>query len=79
MYGLRYTLCAYSSRILNILTVRYYGVSEFYLSVFKIVLMMGLIVYTFITMVGGSPDRDPYGFRYWKNPVCLTDNTPICI
>lgn len=31
--------------------------------------MIGLIAYTFITMVGGNPDHDPYGFRYWKNPV----------
>lgn len=56
-------------RILNILTVRYFGVSEFYLSFFKIILMLGLILYTFITMVGGNPRHDAYGFRYWHDPV----------
>lgn len=40
------------------------------MSIFKVFLMLGLISYTFITMVGGNPDRDPYGFRYWKDPVC---------
>ncbi|PYH96908.1 hypothetical protein BO71DRAFT_153804 [Aspergillus ellipticus CBS 707.79] len=54
--------------VLNILTVRYFGVSEFYLSFFKIILMVGLILYTFITMVGGNPRHDAYGFRYWNDP-----------
>ncbi|RAL14769.1 general amino acid permease [Aspergillus homomorphus CBS 101889] len=54
--------------ILNTLTVRYFGVAEFYLSICKIVLMLGLICYTFVTMVGGNPHHDAYGFRYWKDP-----------
>lgn len=56
-------------RILNALTVRYFGISEFYLSIFKILLISGLIMYTFITMVGGNPRHDVYGFRYWNDPV----------
>ncbi|RAH66747.1 general amino acid permease [Aspergillus aculeatinus CBS 121060] len=54
--------------ILNVLTVRYFGVAEFYLSICKIILMIGLICYTFVTMVGGNPHHDAYGFRYWKDP-----------
>lgn len=54
---------------LNGLAVRYFGITEFYLSIFKIFLMVGLMFYTFITMVGGNPDHDAYGFRYWDNPV----------
>ncbi|EMD94369.1 hypothetical protein COCC4DRAFT_43835 [Bipolaris maydis ATCC 48331] len=53
---------------LNMVTVRYFGVAEFYLSIFKVLLMLGLFVYTFITMVGGNPLHDAYGFRYWKDP-----------
>lgn len=56
-------------RLLNIFTVRFFGVSEFYLSSFKIFLMVGLLLYTFITMVGGNPRHDVYGFRYWRDPV----------
>ena len=31
--------------------------------------MMGLICYTFVTMVGGNPEHWAYGFTYWNNPV----------
>jgi len=31
--------------------------------------MLGLICYTFVTMVGGNPEHWAYGFTYWKNPV----------
>ena len=31
--------------------------------------MLGLILYTFVTMVGGNPHRDAIGFRYWNDPV----------
>lgn len=56
-------------RILNVLTVRYFGVAEFYLSFFKIFLMLGLFLYTIVTMVGGNSHRDAIGFRYWNDPV----------
>lgn len=54
---------------LNGLAVRYFGTAEFYLAMFKVFLMLGLICYTFVTMVGGNPDHWAYGFTYWKNPV----------
>lgn len=31
--------------------------------------MVGLILYTFVTMVGGNPDHWAYGFTYWDTPV----------
>ena len=54
--------------ILNVVTVRYFGISEFYLSIFKVLLMIGLFFFVFITMLGGNPLHDRYGFRYWSNP-----------
>lgn len=54
--------------LLNFASVRYFGVSEFYLSIFKVMLMLGLFAFTFVTMVGGNPLHDAYGFRYWKDP-----------
>lgn len=33
----------------------------------KVLLIIGLILLTFITMVGGNPQNDAYGFRYWTN------------
>lgn len=53
---------------LNTITVRYFGISEFYMSIFKVLLMIGLFLFTFVTMVGGNPLHDAYGFRYWKTP-----------
>jgi amino acid transporter len=54
--------------LLNTITVRYFGISEFYMSIFKVFLMIGLFFFTFITMIGGNPLHDAYGFRYWRQP-----------
>ena len=54
--------------IINIFAVKWYGESEFWLALGKVVLILGLIAYTFITMLGGNPQHDRFGFRYWKSP-----------
>jgi len=46
---------------------RWYGESEFIMASTKVLLLIGLVLLTFITMVGGNPKHDAYGFRYWKN------------
>jgi amino acid transporter len=33
----------------------------------KLLLLIGLVLLTFITMLGGNPKHDRYGFRSWKN------------
>ncbi|KAF7300297.1 General amino acid permease [Mycena chlorophos] len=53
---------------LNIFAVRYYGESEFWLSIGKVVLIVGLLVFTFIAMLGGNPLHDRFGFRNWTVP-----------
>lgn len=58
---------------LNILAVKAYGEAEFWLSGGKVILILILFSFTFITMVGGNPQKDPYGFRYWKNPGAFSD------
>jgi len=59
-------------RILNVISVRWFGIAEFYLSIFKVILICGCMAFTFVTMVGGNPLHDRYGFRYWKDPVGAT-------
>lgn len=59
-------VCVFSA--LNILAVRAYGEAEFWLSGGKVILILMLFCFTFVTMVGGNPQRDAYGFRYWSNP-----------
>lgn len=52
---------------INILAVRAYGEAEFWLSGGKVILIFSLFFFTFITMVGGNPKHDAYGFRNWEN------------
>lgn len=51
-----------------IFAVRVYGETEFWMAIGKILLAVGLMFFTFITMVGGNPQHDAFGFRYWRNP-----------
>lgn len=54
--------------MINVLAVRAYGEAEFWLSGGKVILLFMLFFYTFVTMLGGNPKKDVYGFRYWKEP-----------
>ncbi|KAJ7286055.1 general amino acid permease AGP2 [Mycena rebaudengoi] len=58
-----FVLLAYAA--LNLFAVGWYGESEFWLAVGKVILAVGLMAFTFITMIGGNPLRDTYGFRSW--------------
>ncbi|PGH02886.1 hypothetical protein AJ80_08784 [Polytolypa hystricis UAMH7299] len=52
---------------LNMVAVKWYGEAEFLMSSTKVLLLIGLIFLTFITMVGGNPKKDVYGFRHWTD------------
>ncbi|PSN59319.1 general amino acid permease-like protein AGP2 [Corynespora cassiicola Philippines] len=52
----------------NVLAVRAYGEVEFWLSGGKVILILILYSFTFITMAGGNPKKDAYGFRHWRDP-----------
>ncbi|KAK7950935.1 General amino acid permease AGP2 [Apiospora aurea] len=54
--------------IFNIIAVKYYGEVEFWLSFGKLLLIIMLFCFTFIVMVGGNPQHDAFGFRYWRDP-----------
>ena len=53
---------------LNVFAVKWYGESEFWLATGKVILTVMLFCFTFVTMVGGNPQNDAYGFRYWQDP-----------
>lgn len=61
-------------RIINILGVSWYGEFEFWLALGKVILILGLIAFTFVTMLGGNPLKDRYGFRYWRDPGPFAEN-----
>lgn len=53
---------------INYFGVRLFGEFEFWLSSFKIVVVVGLLLLLVILTLGGGPDHDRKGFRYWSNP-----------
>lgn len=54
-------------RILNILAIKVFGEAEFWLSGGKVILILIVFSFTFITMIGGNPKHDAYGFRNWNH------------
>ncbi|KAJ5144065.1 Amino acid/polyamine transporter I [Penicillium bovifimosum] len=58
---------------LNLFAVKWYGEAEFWLSLGKVLLSIGLIFYTFIVMLGGNPLGDRFGFRYWNDPGAFNE------
>ncbi|KAI5812209.1 amino acid permease/ SLC12A domain-containing protein [Pyronema omphalodes] len=54
--------------LLNIWVVEGYGEAEFVFASLKIITILGLLFMAFILFLGGGPNHDRVGFRYWKNP-----------
>lgn len=50
---------------INIFAVKLYGEVEFWLSLGKLILCIGLLLFTLVTMCGGNPQGDAFGFRNW--------------
>ncbi|KAJ9136464.1 General amino acid permease AGP2, partial [Pleurostoma richardsiae] len=59
--------------LINLLAVQWYGESEFWAALGKVLLIVALIIFTFIAMLGGNPIGDRFGFRYWNNPGAFTE------
>ncbi|KAF9466187.1 general amino acid permease 1 [Collybia nuda] len=53
---------------INVFGVRWFGESEFIFSIIKICLITGLILAGLVIDLGGGPDKQRIGFRYWKHP-----------
>ncbi|EJT76902.1 hypothetical protein GGTG_06816 [Gaeumannomyces tritici R3-111a-1] len=53
--------------IVNVVAVKWYGEAEFIMASTKVLLLFALILITVITMAGGNPQGDAYGFRNWGN------------
>ncbi|KAK8054458.1 hypothetical protein PG994_009525 [Apiospora phragmitis] len=51
--------------LINVLAVKWYGESEFWAALGKVLLIIGLIVFTFIVMLGGNPQARSF---WWNNP-----------
>ncbi|KAF9525951.1 general amino acid permease 1 [Crepidotus variabilis] len=63
-------ICVLVSAI-NVFGVRYFGEAEFAFSIIKISLIIGLLIAGLVIDLGGTPNHDRIGFRYWKNPGAI--------
>jgi len=54
--------------LVNIFGVRYFGESEFIFSLIKLTLITGLIIVGLVIDLGGAPNHERLGFRYWRHP-----------
>lgn len=52
----------------NAFGIKWFGEVEFVLSSLKVLVIVGLIFLCFILALGGGPDGDRKGFRYWRDP-----------
>lgn len=58
---------------LNIFAVAIYGEAEFVFASVKIITIVGLLIMAFIVDLGGGPNHDRLGFRFWKNPGAMKE------
>ncbi|KIK98890.1 hypothetical protein PAXRUDRAFT_9247 [Paxillus rubicundulus Ve08.2h10] len=54
--------------VLNLFGVRWFGNSEIVFATLKIMLVVGLIIGGLAISLGGGPDHEVIGFRYWRDP-----------
>lgn len=59
--------------LINLLTVEWYGETEFWAALGKVLLIVALIIFTFVTMLGGNPLHERFGFTYWQNPGAFAE------
>ena len=58
---------------MNIFAVAIYGEAEFCFASIKIVTIVGLLLLALILDLGGGPNHDRLGFRYWKHPGAMKE------
>ncbi|KAI1171903.1 amino acid permease/ SLC12A domain-containing protein [Nemania sp. FL0916] len=59
--------------LINLLAIKWYGETEFWAALGKVLLIVGLLIFTFIVAVGGNPHHDHFGFRYWYEPGAFAE------
>ncbi|KAL8667974.1 MAG: hypothetical protein Q9168_007155 [Polycauliona sp. 1 TL-2023] len=57
--------------LINYLGIKFFGEIEFWLSSIKVLTIIGLLILSLVLVLGGGPDHDRKGFRYWKNPGAM--------
>jgi amino acid transporter len=58
---------------INYFGVGFFGEFEFWLSSAKVLIMVGLVIFTLVCAAGGAGHHDATGFRYWKHPGAFAE------
>ncbi|RFU81183.1 dicarboxylic amino acid permease [Trichoderma arundinaceum] len=59
--------------VVNYLGIELFGELEFWLSSFKVIIIVGIIIFSLCIACGGGPNHDAPGFRYWNNPGAFAE------
>ncbi|KAF9232361.1 amino acid permease [Melanogaster broomeanus] len=62
------TMCLAVAIGINLFGVGIYGEAEFVFASIKVITIVGLIILGIVLDLGGGPNHDRIGFRYWKDP-----------
>ncbi|WWC87120.1 uncharacterized protein L201_002006 [Kwoniella dendrophila CBS 6074] len=62
---------------INIMSVRFFGESEVVTASIKVICFIGLVLVSLVITLGGAPNHDRIGFRYWKDPGAFTNYNGI--
>ncbi|KAG8678920.1 hypothetical protein FRC09_019416, partial [Ceratobasidium sp. 395] len=62
------SICLIVVVVINMLGAGVYGECEFIFASIKVITITGLIILGIVLDLGGGPNHDRIGFRYWKNP-----------
>ena len=62
------TMCLIVVVVINLFGAGVYGECEFVFASIKVVTIVGLIILGIILDLGGGPNHDRIGFRYWIDP-----------
>ncbi|TBU35180.1 amino acid permease [Dichomitus squalens] len=62
------TMCLVVVITINMFGAGAYGEAEFIFASIKVITIVGLIILGIVLDLGGGPNHDRLGFRYWKHP-----------
>ncbi len=60
---------------INYFGVKFFGEFEFWLSTLKVITILALIILLLVIALGGAPNHDRTGFRFWKDPGAFKEYT----
>ncbi|KAH6604578.1 hypothetical protein Trco_006285 [Trichoderma cornu-damae] len=59
--------------VVNYVGIELFGELEFWLSSFKVIIIVGIIIFALVIASGGGPNGDAPGFRYWHDPGAFAE------